>query len=741
MVASRTSLTHGRRYGDPGHQIHTAIHTSALTLNFISSFPRPLKLATLPTLLTLQFEEQLNRMDYVGYCDRRIGQAEEKHDEMMWKIIRQQFVDRANQTPTLTSRSEIIQTLGFDPSLIYQSIERHLGRPPGRLLDETTPSNTERGGLQVLGTCDGTTSGFLSKTTSMTEVDPELFFRRLGEDQVKQDMAAAASSLPREESNQAQDTEYKPPSADWNSGPERLMKQSLLVGDRAMAVEVALQCGRLADALLLAATSGDGVLWDRTRKEYTKLQRDPFLDQVRCIIDGSFDELVRSSDLTQWQETIAILATYSQEQFGELCEKVAKRLESEKFDTRAALICYVCAANFPNTVEIWSSMGSSQGSLQLGLQDLVEKMTVLKEAVGFNGHDEVLSKKVAQYAEILANSGRFTAAMRYLCLTQDDHSPKSAILRDRIYNSCPTSMFGVPPPPLPFQVEDIRPSPQLAPPQIETIPIAHGGYQASHHQPQLYQGPQHPQAPYNTYAGKYGQSISPPAQSSVHDRYGYTAPPPVPPSDNLGAYITAPPAGFMPPHSTAPAQYTNQPPLMMPPHSAPPIDPGVPYNAGVSAPPSRSPPYMTAAFGGEGIVTAWQSQQMGSSPPPPAQHYRSTGHVQQQDTAPKQPAYPVMSPTDFDYLHRVFDMSLQCQHEPNNKKMVDETRKKLDELYGKLRGGEVSQEIQAQLVSFGQAIEARDSGTAQKIQHDILSSSEFGQHKSWMMVLKRLTAK
>ena len=37
------------------------------------------------------------------------------------------------------------------------------------------------------------------------------------------------------------------------------------------------------------------------------------------------------------------------------------------------------------------------------------------------------------YAQLLANSGRTAAAMRYLCLLPDD--PSTAVLRDRIYNS------------------------------------------------------------------------------------------------------------------------------------------------------------------------------------------------------------------------------------------------------------------------------------------------------------------
>merc|ERR1719487_2716971 len=101
-------------------------------------------------------------------------------------------------------------------------------------------------------------------------------------------------------------------------------------------------------------------------------------------------------------------------------------------------------------------MSATQGSQKLALQDLVEKMAVLQEATNFRGTEsETFNKKISQYAEILANSGRLTAAMRYLCLLRDDAS--SSILRDRIYNSAPQQMsssFGRPPA-FPFESTNI----------------------------------------------------------------------------------------------------------------------------------------------------------------------------------------------------------------------------------------------------------------------------------------------
>ena len=61
--------------------------------------------------------------------------------------------------------------------------------------------------------------------------------------------------------------------------------------------------------------------------------KSPFPDDL--------ENLVETSDLTQWKETLALLATYASNQRGyaQLCEKLAERLEHEKFDIRSAVLC------------------------------------------------------------------------------------------------------------------------------------------------------------------------------------------------------------------------------------------------------------------------------------------------------------------------------------------------------------------------------------------------------------------
>lgn len=185
---------------------------------------------------------------------------------------------------------------------------------------------------------------------------------------------------------------------DWNSGPELLIKQSFLVGQRAVATELCIEANRWSDALLLAATSGDLALWTATSELYIQHKRqDKFLQLMGCVIASKWDELVRIADLTKWEETLALLASYvPPETFSSLSEELGRRLEQEMFDIRAAVVCYLTAGSFRNASQVWSSLvvTSTRGkSLETGLQELVEKLTILKRATNYQSDDPVYNEK------------------------------------------------------------------------------------------------------------------------------------------------------------------------------------------------------------------------------------------------------------------------------------------------------------------------------------------------------------
>lgn len=85
-------------------------------------------------------------------------------------------------------------------------------------------------------------------------------------------------------------------------------------------------------------------MWAKTQAQYfaREAQRRPFLQVVNAILKSELAGLVKASDLSQWQETLAILSTYAkQEEFPALCEALAERLENEAGDCKSANLCYM----------------------------------------------------------------------------------------------------------------------------------------------------------------------------------------------------------------------------------------------------------------------------------------------------------------------------------------------------------------------------------------------------------------
>mmetsp|Transcript_20665 Transcript_20665/g.53816 ORF Transcript_20665/g.53816 Transcript_20665/m.53816 type:complete len:945 (-) Transcript_20665:177-3011(-) len=410
----------------------------------VSSFCHSLVVPNEPEIVSTadRFESWRGERRLQEFCQEKTQRSAGHVDEgLMWNLLGLQFDD--------AGRTRLPALLGFDQERIEQEAERYLGKKPGTTLMGPPPEEEKAAASAA--------PAARNLGPDLSEQGADDFFKNLAEsteqERVAVEAAAAAAAVAAE---LALSTPTQDSVTNWSAGPESLIKQSLLVGNLTAAVECCFKSGRMAEALLLASGGGT-TLWTRARDEYLRLQGDSFLTTVGNIMTNDFEKLVSSSDLKNWMETLAIIATYSQEKYPMLCEQLAHRLQTEAADIRSAVICYICAKNFSKTVSIWANTHvASSGSNKLALQDLVEKMTVLQEATKFNQADPLFNSKLTQYAEILANSGRLTAAMRFLTLLHDDAS--SSILRDRIYNSAPqqmSQMFGRPPA-VPWQALDVR---------------------------------------------------------------------------------------------------------------------------------------------------------------------------------------------------------------------------------------------------------------------------------------------
>eukprot|EP00928_Gymnodinium_smaydae_P038057 TRINITY_DN26327_c0_g5_i1.p1 TRINITY_DN26327_c0_g5~~TRINITY_DN26327_c0_g5_i1.p1 ORF type:complete len:1130 (-),score=215.34 TRINITY_DN26327_c0_g5_i1:160-3549(-) len=685
------------------------------------------------------------------------------HDGLMWDLMGSKFEGEEG-------RQRLPALLGFNADEIANEAEGFLGKKPG----STLMAQPEDAPAQGPGANAPPAPPVVQE--ALDPFQAEDFFNDLAQNQEQKKLEEEAAELKRrqmEEMGKSAEMNGRPRSGsnDWSDGPDALIKKSLMIGNLPAAVECCFKSGRMAEGLLLA--SGGGIaLWTRARDEYLRLQGDPFLTAVGNIMTNDFDKLVASSNLTNWKETLAICATYSGDQYQGLCLQLAERLEKEKFDIRSAVICYICAGDFSKTVSIWSNTHvASQGSKNLALQDLVEKMAVFQEATKFNQPDALYNAKLTQYAEILANSGRLTAAMRYLCLLRDDSS--SAMLRERIYNSSPMQMnqlFGRPPA-FPFEPMDVRvthtPMPHQAPaqPQAGSNPYSRAAPAA----------PSAPSAPAMPRANMGGMP-APAMPSAPGPRPGYGAAPNMPsapsapmnpsqppapnmnmpPRPNMGAPGPAPSAcggyGGMPPqaHHQQPQhqqpQYQQQQPQAPYQPTAPTAGPGVLPPGGyggmspagapaMGGPPRPSTAPMASAMPVvDNMPVSWpvpnKTQQQGSTTNSVAAANKAVQELSAGGGARGEP----MAPQDLAQVKNTMGMLLESQTDPRKR---DDIAKRLEDLYSKLESGAIKSTPSQKLMQLVKAVEAQDLAAASRCQQE-LCSMDWEQNKFWLMGLKRL---
>ncbi|NXK34802.1 SC31A protein, partial [Piprites chloris] len=218
-----------------------------------------------------------------------------------------------------------------------------------------------------------------------------------------------------------------------------LISQALLTGDFGSAVDLCLHDNRMADAIILAIAGGQELL-SRTQEKYFAKMQSKITRLITAVVTKNWKEIVQSCDLQNWREALAAVLTYARpDEFAALCDLLGSRLENEGdsvLQTQACL-CYICAGNVDKLVACWTKV--QDGSSPLSLQDLIEKVVILRKAVQLtqavdpNAVGALLADKMSQYANLLAAQGSLAAALTFL--PANTNQPNIVQLRDRLYRA------------------------------------------------------------------------------------------------------------------------------------------------------------------------------------------------------------------------------------------------------------------------------------------------------------------
>ncbi|XP_062991988.1 protein transport protein Sec31A isoform X12 [Elgaria multicarinata webbii] len=660
-----------------------------------------------------QLQEAVQAEAFINYCQKKIDAAKNDFEKNVWSFLKVHFEE--------DSRGKYLELLGYRRDDLGQKITSALSKEalPRRELDEA-----------------------LEESDQSAQSDGE-------EGLPAKDQLLAESTKDEMEALPSADETFN---ISITGDIDGLITQALLTGNFEGAVNLCLHDNRMADAIILAIAGGQELL-SKTQKKYFAKTHGKITRLITAVVTKNWKEIVQSCDLQNWREALAAVLTYARpDEFAALCDLLGARLEKEGdslLQTQACL-CYICAGNVEKLVACWTK--AQDGSHPLSLQDLIEKVVILRKAVqqtqvmDANAVGAVLAEKMSQYANLLASQGSIAAALAFL--PANTNQPNIVQLRDRICRAQGELPRGPEAPKAPY----------------ERQPAAKGRVGPATGQMQM------PQAPAHQYY-QQGENVPPPPGFIMPGSINPNAPPhqPAPPGYNMYSQVASrqaypqrpqngwndPPAltrgqkkkkmtdNFMPPVpittpimnplSDPQAQQQQQPPASGPP---PPQAPFQPSHFPPGQPMLQHPFQNVPQPGGHTIMTpAVSTPSMEGAPGAPIGN--TIHHVQalptEKITKKPIPEEHLILKTTFEAL---IQRCLSSATDPQTKRKLDDANKRLESLYDKLRDQTLSPTIINGLHNIARSIETRNYTEGLNIHTHIVSTSNFSETSAFMPVLK-----
>ncbi|KAM9677868.1 protein transport protein Sec31A isoform 22-T22 [Trichechus inunguis] len=681
-----------------------------------------------------QLQQVVQSQGFVSYCQKKIEASQTEFEKNVWSFLKVNFED--------DSRGKYLELLGYRKEDLGKKIALALNKMDG-------PDVAVKDSDQVAQS-DGEEN---------SAAEEQLLGERIKEEKQESEFLPSAGG-----------TFNISVSGDIDG----LITQALLMGNFESAVDLCLHDNRMADAIILAIAGGQELL-ARTQKKYFAKSQSKITRLITAVVMKNWKEIVESCDLNNWREALAAILTYAKpDEFSALCDLLGTRLESEGdslLQTQACL-CYICAGNVEKLVACWTK--AQDGSNPLSLQDLIEKVVILRKAVQLTQTMDtstvgvLLAEKMSQYASLLAAQGSIAAALAFL--PENTNQANIVQLRDRLCRAQGEPVPRHETPKIPYERHQLpkgRPGPTAGHTQMPRVP-------AQQYYPHVRIAPT-----VTTWSNKTPTALpSHPPAASPSDTQGENPPPPgfimhgnVNP--NTAQLPTSP--GHMhtqvPPYPQPqrPQNGWNDPPALnrvpkkkMPENFMPPVpitspimNPlGDPQSQMLQQQPSAPVPLSNQAsfsrphlsggqpfhgiqqpLGQPGIPPSFSKPNIEGAPGAPIGN--TIQHVQSLPTEKitKKPIpneHLILKTTFEDLIQRC----LSSATDPQTKRKLDDASKRLEFLYDKLREQTLSPTIINGLHNIARSIETRNYAEGLTIHTHIVSTSNFSETSAFMPVLK-----
>ncbi|XP_045139957.1 protein transport protein Sec31A isoform X3 [Echinops telfairi] len=384
-----------------------------------------------------QLQQVVQSQGFVTYCQKKIEASQTEFEKNVWSFLKVNFED--------DSRGKYLELLGYR--------KENLGKEIALALNEVDGPDVALKDSDQVAQSDGEES---------PAAEEQLLGERIKEEKQESEFLPSAGG-----------TFNISVSGDIDG----LITQALLTGNFESAVDLCLHDNRMADAIILAIAGGQELL-ARTQKKYFAKSQSKITRLITAVVMKNWKEIVESCDLKNWREALAAVLTYAKpDEFSALCDHLGARLESEGdslLQTQACL-CYICAGNVEKLVACWTK--AQDGNNPLSLQDLIEKVVILRKAVQLtqtvdtNTVGVLLAEKMSQYASLLAAQGSIAAALAFL--PENTNQANIMQLRDRLCKAQGEPITRHETPKTPYERQHLpkgRPGPTAGHTQMPRVP-------------------------------------------------------------------------------------------------------------------------------------------------------------------------------------------------------------------------------------------------------------------------------
>ncbi|XP_076782508.1 protein transport protein Sec31A isoform X24 [Arvicanthis niloticus] len=683
-----------------------------------------------------QLQHVVQSQGFISYCQKKIDASQTEFEKNVWSFLKVNFEE--------DSRGKYLELLGYRKEDLGKKIALALNRVDG-------------------------SDVALKDSDQVAQSDGE-------------ESPAAGEQLSGERIKEEKpESDFLPPAGGTfdisvSGDIDGLITRALLTGNFESAVDLCLHDNRMADAIILAIAGGQELL-AQTQKKYFAKSQSKITRLITAVVMKNWKEIVESCDLKNWREALAAVLTYAKpDEFSALCDLLGARLESEgdSLLRTQACLCYICAGNVERLVACWTK--AQDGSNPLSLQDLIEKVVILRKAVQLsqamdtNTVGALLAEKMSQYASLLAAQGSIAAALAFL--PDNTNQPNIVQLRDRLCRAQGKSVPGQESAKSPYERQPLskgRPGPVAGHPQMPRV-------QTQQYYPHVRIAPT-----VTTWSNKTPTALpSHPPAASPSDTQGENPPPPgfimhgnvIP---NATAPLPASPGHMhsqLPPYPQPqrPQNGWNDPPALnrvqkkkkMPENFMPPVPitspimnpSGDPQSQVLQQQPSAPGPLSSHASFPQPHLTSGQpfhgvQQPLAQAGMPPSFSKPNTegapgapigNTIQHVQALPTEKITKKPIPYEHLILKTTFeDLIQRCLSsatDPQTRRKLDDASKRLEFLYDKLREQTLSPTIINGLHSIARSIETRNYSEGLCVHTHIVSTSNFSETSAFMPVLK-----